>query len=223
MTDEQLDDDLEVIRNTPITAHIYHIVGIKVGCTTDIKRRIKDNLKANNLPDDHEVVILAELYATPKMLADLEEEYSVLLGYGTIPAIERYDNKGTLLRLSGTGACEYAQKAIESGSHTTANIQPWYNPSTIDNQIQLRMWRQLPELYQLWLDEDQPKYKTFANIINTKFGYKPNTMSLIKIFNDPDKLKWILDEYETWQQDNFRVVEYAKQQESVDTTASALF
>lgn len=76
-----------------ITATIYHIDGVKVGCTTNFKKRLIKNRKHYG---DITMEIIETITASVREIADLEDYHSQRLGYGCISQEQRYDNPITL-------------------------------------------------------------------------------------------------------------------------------
>lgn len=81
---------------------IYHLVGIKVGCTNNIKSRTARNRRTYGR--DIRVEILEEFSGTISECADLESEWSVRLGYGEIRPDQRYDSESNKYMLGLKGA-----------------------------------------------------------------------------------------------------------------------
>ncbi|WP_047513892.1 hypothetical protein [Vibrio harveyi] len=88
----------ELFKDEQVTAHIYHVQGIKIGCTIDPKRR-KSELKlqyGKNISFE----LIETITASRREIADLEDYHSQRLGYGCIRVHDRYDSEGMYLHHS---------------------------------------------------------------------------------------------------------------------------
>ena len=67
--------------------YIYHIPGIKVGCTNDFERRFTDNKRTYNKDITQKLLLEVD---DIDLADELENKYSIELGYGEIPYNKRY-------------------------------------------------------------------------------------------------------------------------------------
>ena len=82
--------------NEVITAYIYHVDGIKVGCTNNFSRRQKC-IRSQHKDFTIELELIEEVTAPRNQVADIEDYWHQKHGYGAIKDTERYDSKGLWL------------------------------------------------------------------------------------------------------------------------------
>lgn len=101
--------------------YIYHIPGVKVGCTDNLKRRTKQNFKYYNLSLDTKVEVLEQTTST--IVADILEYYwHKHLNYGTIPKNERYlASLKAVKNLNSEKANSKKSQYMQGNSHSVGN------------------------------------------------------------------------------------------------------
>ncbi|MET2898069.1 hypothetical protein ABXV22_07060 [Vibrio rotiferianus] len=94
-------------------------------------------------------------------------------------------------------------KRVADGTHNFLGQAPWINGRTKNNSLQIRMWKDMHTIYELWINSNKPKYGRLANLVNRKLGYKPRCLGLVNIFNDPEKFERIKHQWQEWSANGF--------------------